>query len=149
MIKKFALPQRCSRGRRPRPAEFIDPPARVTFPKAHKIGQHVCVTFGATEKMDMIRHYDVPTNCPAVALVCVTPFFDQNMCDVIMCEDLSPTLGARRNKINGHVDPDALQASQMLMHCFVVAERVELDNARCSASHTIRRGQRPAATSAT
>ena len=142
MIKKFPLPQRCSRGRRPRPAECIDPPARVTFPSAHKVGQHLCVMFWATEKMHMIRHYDVPTNCSAVPLVCVTPFFDQNMCDAIMCQDLSPTHRARCNKINGRIDPDALQASQMLVHCFVVAERVELGNARCNASRTIRRGQR-------
>ena len=143
MIKKFALPQRCSRGRRPRPAECIDPSARVTFLKAHKIGQHLCVMFWATEKMDMIRHYDVPTNCPAVPQVCVTPFFDQNMGDMMMCQDPSATHRARCNKINGRIDPDALQASQMLVHCVVVTECVEFGNAGCSVPHIIRRGQRP------
>jgi len=78
-----------------------------------------------------------------VPLVCVTPFFDQNMCDAIMCQDVSPTHRARCNKINGRIDPDALQTSQMLVHWVVVVERVEFGNARCSASHTIRRGQRP------
>ena len=76
--------------------------------------------------MYVIGHDDVAANGPAVSIANRTPFVDQNVCDLVASKKLPAIFGARCHKIHRGIYVDALQSSQVLVHCVVVAEGADL-----------------------
>jgi len=66
--------------------------------------------------MNVIRHDDITTYRPTVALVRGAPFVDQNFGNLIASKKWPPIAGACCQKINRRGDPDAFEAPQMFMH---------------------------------
>jgi len=116
MIKELALPQCCSRGRRPRLAQRVDPPARPTFPGPDKFGQLFRIKLRSAKEMHMIRHDHISTHGLAMSFMRGSPFLNENLRCAIARENRPAVLRASCDEINRRINPDALQSPQMLMH---------------------------------
>jgi hypothetical protein len=82
MIKELALPQCCSRGRRPRLAQRADPPTRPTFPRPDKFEQLFSIKLRSAKEMHVIRHDHIATHSPAMSFMRGLPFLDENRCAI-------------------------------------------------------------------
>ena len=80
--------------------------------------------------MYVIGHDDVSPNSPAMSFLGRTPFVDQNVCDLVASKKLPAIFRARRHKIHRGIYVDALQSSQVLVYCVVVAEGADHGNPR-------------------
>jgi hypothetical protein len=71
------------------------------------------LVLGPAEKMNVIGHDHIATDCPAVAITRRRPFMDQDFGYLRSSEDCASVMRARSHKIDRRIDPDAVQAAQM------------------------------------
>src|SRR5712692_11484226 len=71
--------------------------------------------------MDVIRHDDIASDCPAVAIACTPPFVNQDFCDFLCGKNWSPFESACCDEIDRPINPNALQPTQMFAHAHAVA----------------------------
>ena len=78
----------------------------------------------------MIGHDDISPNSPATTAASRAPFFYENLSRLVVSEDSLSVAGARGDVINRKIDPNPFETSQMFVHDVVVAEGVDLGEAK-------------------
>jgi len=127
VIKKFALPQRCSRGRRPRLSQRAYRATSPTLPITNKVGQSLCAYFRSAKEVNMIGHDDISPNSPSMTFMSRPPLFLENSGCFVSSENSFSSIDARGDVIDRKIDPNAFKPSQMFMHSrMFVAEGVDL-----------------------
>src|SRR5207245_10778833 len=120
MIKELALPQTgirahfCSCGRWPR-QNRPNPAARPRFPFPHETRKRLRMPLRRTEKMHVIGHDDVRTNCLSMALPSVAQFVHQNLGYGISRQDRSAPKRAHCDEIDAKLNPYAIESLKVLV----------------------------------
>ena len=91
----------------------LDAFARPFFPAHYEMRKFFGGPFGMTKEMNVIGHNDVLADHPAVALACVAPFVDENVCDDFVIKNLASFLNARSDEINWRFNPNPRQPFQL------------------------------------
>jgi hypothetical protein len=77
------------------------------------LGESFRFVLGPAEKMHVIRHDHIATDCPAVAATRHRPFSDQDFGYLTLSEDRATVVRACRDKVERRINPDPIEAAQM------------------------------------
>jgi hypothetical protein len=80
-----------------------------------KLGKSFRLVFGPAEKMNVIWHDHIAADRPAVAIARGRPFIDQDFGYLTPSEDRATVVRARREKVHRRINPDPVEAAQMLV----------------------------------
>jgi len=98
-------------------------------------------SFRRTEKMHVIGHDDVRTNCPLMSLTCLAQFVYQNLSYDISHQDRAASKRTDRDEIDWKLNAYAIETLQMFVHANPLVEVIGLGQLGDFAAKS--RGRRP------
>jgi hypothetical protein len=111
VVKKIRLPKRY---------RHIKSPLRILrcpfFPLANEELQCALVSSRYAEKMNVVRHHDIPANNPAVQLLGVSPDLAANLMHLSIRENGFAIERTRRNVVDRVCNEDFIKSMKMLVH---------------------------------